>query len=144
MILGEIAVAWWKMRIFNWMTPNLTCVRPQDTLAKAKELMTAGGFRRLPVVEGGDNKLVGMISERYVRPAFGLPRGDQVNAAMASSPVTIPEFESGDSAAKLILQHKIGGLPVINDGPVLGIITTTDLLKALLNAVQAAGDILKQ
>jgi acetoin utilization protein AcuB len=43
-----------------------------------------------------------------------------------------------------MLQHKIGGLPVINDGRVVGIVTTTDLLKALLNVVEAAGDILKQ
>jgi acetoin utilization protein AcuB len=68
----------------------------------------------------------------------------KVNAAMASSPVPIPEFETAESAAKLMLLHKIGGLPVINDGRVVGIVTTTDLLKALLNVVEAASDIPKQ
>lgn len=63
---------------------------------------------------------------------------------MASSPISIPQGETAESAAKLMLQHKIGGLPVIDDGRVVGIVTTTDLLKALLNVVQAAGDILKQ
>lgn len=124
------------------MTPNPTYVRTQNTLAKANELMTAGGFRRLPVVEG-DNKLVGMISERDVRQHLCYLAETKVNAAMALSPVTGTEFETGESAAKLMLQHKIGGLPMINDGRVVGIITTTDLLKAL-NVVQAAGDILKQ
>ena len=64
------------------MTPNPACVRPQDTLAKAKELMTAGGFRRLPVVKG-DNKLVGMISEHNVRQHLGYLAETEVNAAMA-------------------------------------------------------------
>jgi len=131
------------MQIFNWMTPNPVCVSPQDTLEKAKELMTAGGFRRLPVVEG-NNKLVVMISERDVRQHLGYLAETKVNAAMASSPVSIPEFETAESAAKLMLQHKIGGLPVMNDGRVVRILTTTDLLKALLNVVQAAGEILKQ
>jgi acetoin utilization protein AcuB len=100
------------MQIFNWMTPNPTCVRPQDTLEKAKELMMAGGFRRLLVVEG-DKHLVGMISERDVRQHLGYLADTKVNAAMASSPVSIPEFESAESAPKLMLQHKIGGIPVI-------------------------------
>jgi CBS domain-containing protein len=131
------------MQILNWMTPNPTCVSPEDTLQKARELMTAGGFRRLPVVEG-DNRLVGMISERDVRQHLGYLAQTRVNAAMASRPISIPESETAESAAKLMLQHKIGGLPVTNDGRVVGIVSTTDLLKALLNVVQAAGDILKQ
>jgi acetoin utilization protein AcuB len=93
------------MQIFDWMTPNPTCVSPQDTLEKAKELMMAGGFRRL--------HLVGIISERDVRQHLGYLADTKVNAAMASSPVSIPEFESAESAAKLMLQHKIGGIPVI-------------------------------
>jgi CBS domain-containing protein len=48
--------------------------------------MTAGGFRRLPVMEG-DKKLVGMISERDVRQHLGYLAETKVNAAMASSPV---------------------------------------------------------
>ena len=131
------------MQIFNWMTPNPTCVNPQDTLEKAREPMTAGGFRRLPVVEG-DKRLVGMISERDVRQHLGYLAQTRVNAAMASSPISIPQGETAESAAKLMLQHKIGGLPVIKDGRVVGIVTTTDLLKALLNVVQAAGDIVQQ
>ena len=131
------------MQISNWMTPNPTCVNPQDTLEKARELMTAGGFRRLPVVEG-DKRLVGMISERDVRQHLGYLAQTRVNAAMASSPISIPQGETAESAAKLMLQHKIGGLPVIKDGRVVGIVTTTDLLKALLNVVQAAGDIVQQ
>jgi len=131
------------MQISNWMTPNPTCVSPEDTLGKARELMTAGGFRRLPVVEG-DKRLVGMISERDVRQHLGYLAQTRVNAAMASSPISIPESETAESAARLMLQYKIGGLPVTDEGRVIGIVTTTDLLKALLNVVQAAGDILKQ
>ena len=131
------------MQILNWMTPNPTCVSPQDTFEKAKELMTAGKFRRLPVMEG-DKRLVGMLSERDVRQHFGYLAQTRVKTAMASSPISVAESETAESAAKLMLPHKIGGLPVLKDRQVVGIVTTTDLLKALLNVVQAAGDILKQ
>jgi acetoin utilization protein AcuB len=85
-----------------------------------------------------------MISERDLRQHLGYLAQTRVRAAMASSPVSIPESETVEFAAKLMLQHKVGGLPVVNDGRVVGIVTTTDLLKALLNVVQPAGDIVKQ
>ena len=105
--------------------------------------MKAGEFADRPA-EGPDNGLDGMASEHNVRQHLGYLAQTRVNAAMASRPISIPESETAESAAKLMLQHKIGGLPVIKDGRVVGIVTTTDLLKALLNVVQAAGDIVQQ
>ena len=53
------------MQIANWMTRNPVCITRQDTLARAKELMDAGRFRRLPVID--NDKLVGIITERDLR-----------------------------------------------------------------------------
>lgn len=92
----------------------------------------------------GDKRLVGVMSERDVRQHLGYLAQTRVKTAMASSPISIPESETVESAAKFMLQHKIGGLPVISGGWVVGIVTTTDLLEALLNVVQAAGNTLKQ
>ena len=69
-----------------------------------------GGFRRLPVVEG-NNRLVGMISERDVRQHLGHLAETRVNAPMASNPMAISEFDMVEDAAELMLQHKIGGFP---------------------------------
>jgi len=112
-------------------------------LPEGKGADDSRGFRRLPVVEG-DKRLVGMLSERDVRQHFGYLAQTRVKTAMASSPISVAESETAESAAKLMLPHKIGGLPVLKDRQVVGIVTTTDLLKAPLNVVQAAGDILKQ
>ena len=131
------------MEISYWMTRNPKCVRPRDTLAKARDLMTRGGFRRLPVVEG-DNMLVGMISESDVRQHLGHLAETRVNAAMASNLLAISEFDTAEEAAEVMLQHKIGGLPVIRGARVVGIVSTTDLPKALVRVVKATGDILNE
>ncbi|HSR57255.1 MAG TPA: CBS domain-containing protein, partial [Candidatus Binataceae bacterium] len=57
------------MQVAARMTPNPVAVTPRDTLAKARALMHAGGFRRLPVVEEGE--LVGILSERDLRQHLG-------------------------------------------------------------------------
>ncbi|MGA7763573.1 MAG: CBS domain-containing protein [Candidatus Binataceae bacterium] len=53
------------MQIANWMTRDPVCITRQDTLARAKELMDAGQFRRLPVID--NDKLVGIVTERDLR-----------------------------------------------------------------------------
>ncbi len=100
-------------------------VSPRDTLAKAKTLMEAGGFRRLPVVEGG--RLVGIITERDLRQHIGYLDATRVDGAMSGTPMTVPPYSSVQDAARLLLQHKIGGLPVVEGGRLVGIITERDL-----------------
>ena len=130
------------MQIVNWMTRNPVCVNPHDTLAKAGDLMAAGGFRQLPVTE--QDKLIGIITDRDLRLHSGYLDSTQVDAAMTSPAVAVSPFDSAETAAKLIIKHKIGGLPVVDSGRVVGIISTSDLLRALLNVVQAAQGIPEQ
>jgi len=130
------------MQITNWMTRNPVCVNPHDTLAKAGDLMAAGGFRQLPVTE--QDKLIGIITDRDLRLHSGYLDSTQVDAAMTSPAVAVSPFDSAETAAKLIIKHKIGGLPVVDSGRVVGIISTSDLLRALLNVVEAAQGIPEQ
>ncbi len=128
------------MQVGARMTRNPATVSPRDTLARAKALMDAGGFRRLPVVEGG--KLVGIITERDLRQHIGYLDATRVDGAMSAAPMTVPPRSSVQDAARLLLQHKVGGLPVVEDGKLLGIMTTSDLLKALLDVIEATEEIL--
>ncbi|MGO9606408.1 MAG: CBS domain-containing protein [Candidatus Binataceae bacterium] len=130
------------MQITNWMTRNPVCVNPHDTLAKAGDLMAAGGFRQLPVTE--QDKLIGIITDRDLRLHSGYLDSTQVDAAMTSPAVAVSPFDSAETAAKQIIKHKIGGLPVVDSGRVVGIISTSDLLRALLNVVEAARGIPEQ
>jgi acetoin utilization protein AcuB len=122
------------------MTANPVTVTPSDTLGKAKALMDAGGFRRLPVIEGG--KLVGIITERDLRSHSGYLDATKVNGAMTPAPMTVPSHSSVQDAARLMLEHKVGGMPVVDNDRLVGVVTTSDLLRALLDVVQASAEIL--
>jgi CBS domain-containing protein len=128
------------MEIANWMSRNPACISPNDTLAAVKKLMDAGQFRRLPVVE--NDKLVGIITERDLRQHWGYLDSTKVNAAMTSDPVTVTPRNTAEDAAHLMLQHKIGGLPVVDNRKLVGILSTSDLIRALLNVIQAAEHIM--
>ena len=128
------------MQIANWMTRNPVCITRQDTLARAKELMDAGRFRRLPVID--NDKLVGIITERDLRQHWDYLDSTKVDAAMTPDPVTIAPRVTAEDVARLLLQHKIGGLLVVENGKLVGIVSTSDLLRAFLNVVQAAEHIM--
>ncbi|MFZ1120735.1 MAG: CBS domain-containing protein [Candidatus Binataceae bacterium] len=128
------------MQIANWMTRDPVCITRQDTLARAKELMDAGQFRRLPVID--NDKLVGIVTERDLRQHWDYLDSTKVDAAMTPDPVTITPRVTAEDVARLLLQHKIGGLPVVENGKLVGIVSTSDLLRAFLNVVQAAEHIM--
>ncbi len=123
------------MEVTDWMTRNPVCIDPNDTLAKAKELMDTGRFRRLPVIE--NNKLIGILTERDLRQHWSRLDSTKVADGMTRNPVTIDPQVPAEDVARLLLRHKIGGLPVVENGRLIGIVSTSDLLRALLNVLRA-------
>jgi acetoin utilization protein AcuB len=129
------------------MTPNPVTVTPRDAIRTAVNLMREGGFRRLPVVERG--RLVGIITDRDLRRAVNSPfvvrekwydnfilDHIEVGSCMTPDPLTIEPDAPITEAARLMRDHKIGGLPVLADGRLVGIITETDLLDALIRLLE--------
>jgi acetoin utilization protein AcuB len=110
------------------MTPTPVTVTPQDTLATAQAKMTAGRFRRLPVVQHG--ALVDILTDRDIRRHVGMEERTQVVAAMTESLLTVSPVTTVEEAAQLMLKHQISGLPVLEDGKLVGIITISDVLHA--------------
>jgi acetoin utilization protein AcuB len=117
------------MQVRDIMRGSVVSVAPDDALALAVQLMLWNGVRHLPVVR--DGSVVGILSERDV---LGRGGGEgshfagTVAEVMTSEPQTIdPQAELEDAAARLCV-HKHGSLPVVEDGRLVGIITTTDVL----------------
>jgi len=123
------------MFVNQWMKTNPVTVTSEDYLATAQEKMRAGSFRHLPVVD--DGKLIGIITDRDLRQHMGHLERTKVNAATTENAVTVGPRTTLEEAAKLLLKHKINGLPVMDGGRLTGMITTSDILKAFLDAMGA-------
>jgi acetoin utilization protein AcuB len=132
-----------QARVANIMTPNPLTVTPRNAIRTAVNLMREGGFRRLPVVDRG--RLVGIVTDRDLRRAANSPfvvreqwydnfilDHIEVGSCMTPNPLTTEPGASVAQAARLMRDHKIGGLPVLADGQLVGIVTETDLLDFLI------------
>jgi len=128
------------MQIVNLMTSDPVTIDQHDTLSKAKSMMDAGNFRRVPVVDGG--RLVGILTERDLREYTGYLESTRVNAAMHTPLITVTPYNTVEDAARLMLKHKIGGLPIIVGDALVGIVTTSDLLRAFLVVVAGTNRIM--
>lgn len=132
-----------KRTVADIMTANPTTVTPRNAIRTAINLMREGGYRRLPVVDRG--RLVGIITDRDLRRAANSPfvvreqwydnfilDHIEVGSCMTPNPLTIEPSAPIVEATRLMRNHKIGGLPVVADGQLVGIVTETDLLDFLI------------
>ncbi len=130
----------------SWMTKNVITIGVDTTLPEAHKLMAKHSIRRLPVIENG--RLVGIVTRGDVREAEPSDATSlsiweinyllaklRVEKIMTRQPVTIsPEATIGE-AAKLMLEKKISGLPVVdNQNQVIGIITESDIFRMVVQA----------
>lgn len=124
------------MIVGNRMTKEPITVEPDDLLIRASHKMQAGGFRRVPVVSEG--KLVGIVTERDVREHHGRLEHTKIIGAMTENPLTVAPATTLEEATQILLERQIGGLPVIADGRLIGIITASDILNAFLDLMGAS------
>ncbi len=122
------------MKLHEIMSRNPITVRPVDTLVHAEKLMLANGFRHLPVVESG--QLVGLLSQRdifhyqaQIGESIASNPTDKVECAMSSCPETAAPSDSVLLAITRMAEDKIGCIPILADGELAGIVTTSDVLR---------------
>lgn len=131
------------MLVKDFMTPNPEVVTPEITVPEAAQIMKKGGFRRLPVVK--EDRVVGIVTDRDLKEAMPSDANSlsiwelnylisklTVGEIMTRNPITVSGTLPLQAAAKLMLEHKVGGLPVEREGRLVGIITVTDVLRAFL------------
>jgi CBS domain-containing protein len=139
-----------RMRVRDIMTSPALVVAPEATVPAANALMKQHKIRHLPVVEEG--RLVGMISRGDLREASitASINADQyelhfmlnkltVGRLMTRKVFTITPDALLVHAAELMTDHKIAGLPVVDEkGGVIGIVTESDLLRTLVTKLREA------
>jgi acetoin utilization protein AcuB len=124
------------MLVENRMIKEPITIEPDELLIRASHKMRSGGFRRLPVVR--DGKLIGIISERDLREHRGHLEHIKVNGVMTENPFTVSPQTPVEEAARIMVERQIGGLPVVEEGRLIGIITVTDVMNAFLDLMGAS------
>ena len=111
------------------MTHNPVVASLEDKLSTIEAKMREGDFREVPIVT--DGVVVGIITDRDLRRLTGMLDATKVKDAMTEHVITVTPATPISEAARLLRQRKIGGLPVVEDGRLAGMITVTDVLEAL-------------
>jgi acetoin utilization protein AcuB len=134
------------LRVEEVMTPNPVTLAPGDTIAEAEEIMNEEGFRQIPVVN--NKELVGIITDRDIRSflsgrLFGVPEDREVAmntkiaSVMTTKPVSVAPEDDLSDAVELLIEGKIGGIPVVDeDDGLVGIVTYVDVLKKFLDRLE--------
>ncbi len=123
----------------NWMTREPTTVPEDCPVRLALGRMKRAEIRHLLVLDG--DRLSGIVSNRDVRRLALEDPGPSllsapVSAIMTEDPVTVAPETAVTVAARLLLELRIGALPVRDGGEIVGIFTTADALEALLAMVE--------
>ena len=133
------------MNVRDLMTTSPITVGPETPVLDARQLMIDKRFRHVLIADGP--KLLGIVTDRDIRlnlpsPATSLSVWEinyllarlTVASVMTKTLVTVSPRQDTREAARLMLDHKIGALPVVDGGLLVGIITETDLLRAYVKA----------
>ncbi|HEY7725695.1 MAG TPA: CBS domain-containing protein [Anaeromyxobacteraceae bacterium] len=142
-----------KIKVRDWMTPNPITIDAGATVVEAIHLLKEKKIRRLPVMKAG--KLVGLVTERSLLTfspgkstsldtweVHYLLAKTPVTAAMNPKPNTVTPDTNLVDCARIIHDRKLNGITVVDEnGKLVGILTTTNALEALIwfaRQVQAA------
>lgn len=132
------------MLVRDRMTLTPVTITPSVSVTEALRLMNEKKIRRLPVLDAA-GKLVGIVSDRDLLQASPSPATSlaiweihdllaklTIDKTMTREVITVTEDTPLEEAARVMVDHKIGGLPVMKGKELVGIISESDLFKTLL------------
>ncbi len=134
-----------REKVANIMTKDVQTVSVNNSLQEANALFNKYNIRHIPVVSG--DKLIGILSHTDIlRISFGNTFGDgqegsdeaifdmlSINQVMKHSPVTVSPDDTLKGAAQILAEKEFHALPVTENDKLVGIITTTDIIKYFLD-----------
>ncbi|MGB5751214.1 MAG: CBS and ACT domain-containing protein [Desulfobacterales bacterium] len=122
------------MKIQALMVSDPITISAHASISEAIELMKINSIRHLPVVSEA-NLLEGFLTLADLKQGL-IPSmlGDlNLHDLMIREPITVRPEDDVEIAAQLIYKHKIGGMPVVDNGQLVGIITATDILRTFID-----------
>lgn len=134
------------MYVHMWMSKKPITVDEDTPIMEARKIMVDNNIRRLPVMHRG--KLVGIVTHSDIQEASPsnatslsiyelhyLISKVKVKEIMTKNPLTVSPDDTLEKAALIMQDHKIGGLPVVKDGELAGVITETDIFEAFVEVM---------
>jgi acetoin utilization protein AcuB len=130
------------MQIMKWMKTELRTIKPLDSIEHARALMEEHRINQLPVVR--DGRLVGIVTDRDLRDAYPSvladptrkqtpdPHAVKVESVMTANVLTLGPRDSIVAAASLMRRERMGAVPIVDGSHLVGILTRSDLLAALV------------
>jgi len=137
------------MRVRELMTAKPITVDPETPMLEARQRMVAERIRHLVVVENA--RVVGIVTDRDIRlnlpsPATSLSVWEinyllaqlTVGGVMSAAVIVVDPDRPVAEAARIMVDHKIGALPVVDEGRLVGIITESDFVRAMAGSGHTA------
>ncbi|MEX2783761.1 CBS domain-containing protein [Streptococcus sp. H49] len=131
------------MPVKDFMTKKVVYVSPDTTVAAAADIMREQDLRRLPVIE--DDRLVGLVTAGTMAEASPskasslsiyemnyLLNKTKIRDIMIKDVVTVSQYARLEDAIYIMMKHRVGILPVVDNGQIYGVITDKDVFKAFL------------
>ena len=120
------------MRVNEIMNKEPITISPETRVGQALKLMQQHQIRHLPVIK--DDFMVGWISARTLREVLlaSMLEIITVGDVMVEAPISVTPDTSVEEAARLVHEHRIGGMPVLEEEKLVGVITVNDLLSAFI------------
>jgi len=131
------------MLVKSWMHPKVETIEAEDPMEKAIKLMKQNEGRLLPVMRQG--RLVGVVTDRDLKRAsaseatslevhelFYLLSKIKVASIMSSPAISVPPDFTVEETAAVLLRHRISGVPVVDEGRIVGVITQAEVNRLLV------------
>lgn len=120
------------MLVSQIMSKEIITISPDKRVGQALKLMQKHTIRHLPVLKGG--RMVGWITSRDLREVLlaSMLEAITVGDVMVQAPLTVTPDTEVEEVARLIYEHRIGGMPVVEGDRLVGVITMLDLISAFL------------
>lgn len=122
------------MKIKTLMIPDPIIITERASIEEAIEVMKTNSIRHLPVVSK-ESLLKGFVTLADMKSGLipAMVAGVSLQDLMIKDPITVGPDDDIEIAAQLFYKHKIGGMPVVEEGKLVGIITESDILRAFID-----------